>query len=288
MTLPAALVDVRQRSRPHVLKWVGAIAVVILALALGAAVVHPDLVRPAVFLALVPLVIGVGVLAPSRLLYGLVVWLVALGLVRRLFDTTAGATSHAGLGDPLLLVEPVVMLVLVAVASQRGAFRDRTRLANAVLVLNVLAVVEVLNPLQGSPLVGVGGLLFLLVPMLAFWVGRSLVDDRMLRRLFVMIAALGVLAVIYGLFQQYRGLPSWDEAWVHLVGLRGAQRRRGDPCLRHLLVLRRVRHLPRHRSDHLRRRLDSTRRCPIGDRRSERSSPTASSTTRAVASWFWE
>ena len=151
MTLPAALVDVRQRSRPHVLKWVGAIAVVILALALGAAVVHPDLVRPAVFLALVPLVIGVGVLAPSRLLYGLVVWLVALGLVRRLFDTTAGATSHAGLGDPLLLVEPVVMLVLVAVASQRGAFRERTRLANAVLVLNVLAVVEVLNPLTGQP-----------------------------------------------------------------------------------------------------------------------------------------
>ena len=29
-----------------------------------------------------------------------------------------------------------------------------------------------------------------------------------------MIAALGVSAVIYGLFQQYRGLPSWDEAWV--------------------------------------------------------------------------
>ena len=178
MTLPAALVDVRQRSRPHVLKWLGAIAVVILALALGAAVVHPDLVRPAVFLALVPLVIAVGVLAPSGLLYGLVVWLVALGLVRRLFDTTAGATSHAGLGDPLLLVEPVVMLVLVAVAFQRGAFRDRTRLANAVLALNVLEVVEVLNPLQGSPLVGVGGLLFLLVPMLGFWVGRSLVDDR--------------------------------------------------------------------------------------------------------------
>jgi hypothetical protein len=49
-------------------------------------------------------------------------------------------------------------------------------------------------------------------------VGRSLVDDRLLRRLFVAIAILAVAAVIYGLFQQDRGLPGWDRAWVDASG----------------------------------------------------------------------
>ncbi len=180
---------------------------------LAAVLLHPGLLRPTVFVALVPAVVALGVRAPSTLLYGLAIWLVALGLVRRLFDTTA-PVSHAGLGDPLLLVEPVIVIILTAIAIQRGALRRRTRLANAVLVLSILAVVEVVNPLQGSPLVGVGGWLFLLVPILAFWVGRSLVDDLVLRRLFILIALLAVGAVMYGLFQQKRGLPSWDQAWV--------------------------------------------------------------------------
>jgi hypothetical protein len=165
----------------------------------------------------VPVIVAVGLRALSGLIYGLALWLVALGLVRRLFDTT-GVVSHGGLGDPLLLVEPLIMLILTAIAYQRGAFRARTRLANAVLVLTILAGAEVLNPLQGTPLVGIGGWLFLLVPFLAFWVGRSLVDNRLLRRLFILIAVLGVGAVLYGLFQQYRGLPSWDQSWVNSFG----------------------------------------------------------------------
>jgi hypothetical protein len=179
--------------------------------------IHPGLLRLALLVALVPVVVAVGLRSPSGLIYGLAIWLVVLGLARRLFDTT-GATGHGGLGDPLLLVEPVVMLILTAIAYQRGAFRARTRLANALLVLTILAGVEALNPLQGSPLVGIGGWLFLLVPILAFWVGRCLVDERLLQRLFILIAVLGVGAVLYGLFQQYRGLPSWDQTWVNSFG----------------------------------------------------------------------
>jgi hypothetical protein len=170
-----------------------------------------------VFLVLLPAVVAVGIRSPSGLITGLVVWLAALGLVRRLFDTTAPQT-HGGLGDPLLLVEPVIMLILAVIAFQRGAARNRSLLANAVLLLTVLTVLEAVNPLQGSPLVGIGGWLFLLVPILAFWVGRVLVDDALLRRLFVLIAVLSVGSVIYGLFQQYRGFPSWDQAWVNSFG----------------------------------------------------------------------
>ncbi len=189
----------------------------VLPLTIAVALIHPTLLRPALFLALLPALVAVALRAPSGLVYGLAVWVVVLGLVRRLLDTT-GPVSHGGLGDPLLLVEPVILLILTVVAHQRGAFHGRTRLANAVLVLTVLVVVEAANPAQGSPLVGIGGWLFLLVPMLAFWVGRALVDDQLLRRLFLLIATLAVGAVVYGLFQQYRGLPSWDQAWVQASG----------------------------------------------------------------------
>lgn len=206
---PAATTPVRHLLYPAV--------IVVVAVVSGLAFVHPSLLRPVLLLAVIPAVAGVGLLAPSRLIYLLAVWLVALGLVRRLVDTTAPSTL-GGLGDPLLLVGPAIMVVLVVVASQKGAFRDRSRLANAVLVLTVLAGVEVVNPLQGSPLVGISGSLFILVPILAFWVGRALVDDEVLRRLFRLVAVLAVAAVAYGLFQQFRGLPSWDSAWVRNSG----------------------------------------------------------------------
>ncbi|MGH9169498.1 MAG: hypothetical protein ACRD0Z_01260 [Acidimicrobiales bacterium] len=193
------------------------VAAALAAAGLGVAVVEPSLVRVVLLVSLLVTASGLALWSPTALLYSLSGWLVVLGLVRRLVDTTANATS-GGLGDPLLLVEPGAMVLLTAVALQKGAFQGRTRLANAVLLLNVLALVEVANPLQGSPLVGAAGLLFLLVPMLAFWVGRSLVNDRVLRNLLVLIAVLAVPAVVYGLFQQLAGMPSWDQAWITAYG----------------------------------------------------------------------
>lgn len=218
MTSPAVKLGLSQVGGPVPIRQLLYPVVVVVVTGVSVlAFVHPSLIRPVLLLALIPLVVGVGLLAPSTLIYQLAVWLVALGLVRRLVDTTA-PSSLGGLGDPLLLVEPAVMIVLVVVASQKGAFRQRTRLANAVLVLTVLAAVEIVNPLQGSPLVGVGGALFILVPILAFWVGRALVDEQILRRLFQLVAVLALAAVAYGLFQQLGGLPSWDAAWVQNYG----------------------------------------------------------------------
>ncbi len=54
--------------------------------------------------------------------------------------------------------------------------------------------------------------------MLAFWVGRSLLDDVTLRRLFRLVAVLSVVSAIYGLIQQFVGFPSWDERWITSSG----------------------------------------------------------------------
>jgi hypothetical protein len=165
-------------------------------------------------LAVLPLVLAVVWRSPRTTKLALVCWLVALGLVRRL----VGSTSSTGLGDPLLLVGPAVLTLLFAVACGRGALQRRSRLANAVGLLSLLALVEAVNPLQGRLLVGFGGLLFLLVPMLAFWLGRSLLDDASLQRLFRLVVVLSVLSAFYGLVQQFVGFPSWDARWISSNG----------------------------------------------------------------------
>jgi hypothetical protein len=166
-------------------------------------------------LAVCPIVFAVVWMSPRSTILGLAFWLVALGMVRRL---VGGSGNSAGLGDPLLLVGPAVLVLLLLVASGQGGLRKRSSLANAIGLLSLLVLVEAVNPLQGGLLVGLGGLLFMLVPMLAFWVGRSLLDDMTLRRLFRLIAALSVLSAIYGLVQQFVGFPSWDERWITSSG----------------------------------------------------------------------
>jgi hypothetical protein len=150
------------------------------------------------------------VAAPRAVLYGLVVWLFALGLVRRL----VGTMGPSGPLDPLLLVGPVVLTTLVASTTAQSSFRARTPLANLVLAMSGLLVLSALNPLQGGPLVGIAGLLFTLVPMLAFWVGRAAGDDNLVRGVLKLYGGLSILAAAYGLYQTFVGFPVWDERWI--------------------------------------------------------------------------
>jgi hypothetical protein len=209
-TLKAGIGGQLLAAAPNLWVW----TMILTVLGAGIALAQPQLTQIVILVALAPVLIAVALRSPRTLVTGLAVWLVALGLVRRVL---LGLGSRALLGDPLLLVEPAVLVLLTVVALQRGASRNRTLLTKAVVGLNVLALVEVVNPLQGGLTVGLGGLLFVLVPMLAFWVGRALCDDATLRRLFILIGLLAIPASIYGLLQAYVGFPSWDFRWIESV-----------------------------------------------------------------------
>jgi hypothetical protein len=215
-----ALLPVEATWRPEpslrlrsILPWL-----VVAALAGGLALTVPTLTQVVILVAIAVPVLALALRAPRHLVLGLAIWLAGVGLLRRLLY---GLGSHALLGDPLLVVEALVMVLLVGVAISRGAGRGRTRLANAVLVLCLLALVEAANPLQGGISVGIGGLLLVLVPLLAFWVGRSLADDRTMRHLLILLAVLAVLASIYGLLQTLAGFPPWDQHWIQVVTSNG-------------------------------------------------------------------
>lgn len=187
-----------------------ALAMLLIAIAAG----FPALLRPMVAIPMMGLMLAACLLSPRRALIGLLVWLAVLGSLRRLLLLAGASGEH----DPLLLVAPAVVALLTVVAIRRGAFRARTPLTTGVLVLSGLAVAGALNPLQGSIAVGLGGLLFVLVPMLWFWIGRGLVDDELLDRVLLVVGIIAIGAAGYGLFQVYQGLPAWDDRWVRTRG----------------------------------------------------------------------
>jgi hypothetical protein len=171
---------------------------------------EPSQLRVAVTVELALLAVAIGVVWPERMLYGLVAWLVVLGLVRRLLTLVVAEPAH----DPLLLVEPFAVGLLVLGAIRQGAFARRSALATSVAVVTAIIAVSALNPKQGGVTVGAAGLLFLLVPTLGFWIGRTICTDVVFRRVLKLVAALAIPVAVYGLVQTFAGFPRWDERWL--------------------------------------------------------------------------
>jgi hypothetical protein len=189
---------------------VGAGGITAGALAGGLAAVTPA-VRFLVFSVVIVVMLTAGVAAPRYLLYLLILWVGILGLVRRLVPSASSL-------DILLLVEPTAVVALVLAAAKNGAFRVWTPLSKAVGVLSALVVLGALNPLQGGLATGASGLLFMLVPIGGFWVGRGVSDDRTMDTAFKLVGLVALAAALYGLFQTFRGFPGWDAAWIARVG----------------------------------------------------------------------
>lgn len=162
-----------------------------------------------------PIIVALIFQSPRTMLTVLPVWMVMLGLVRRL---TPGGGNVTFSGDPVLLIGPIIILLLFGIVVSRGGLQNRTRFSNCVGVLAIIALLEAFNPKQHSLLTGLGGLLFILVPMLAFWIGRELLDEAMALLIIRVIAILALLSSIYGLIQQFHGFPSWDQHWISTKG----------------------------------------------------------------------
>lgn len=148
--------------------------------------------------------------APSSGLLITLGWLFFLGGTRRVVSWQLVDVAR----DPLLLVGPAGLAALFARAVRAGAFRRWTGLAVLVAGFSGLCLVSLARPGPAGLVAGVAGLLFWLVPMVWFWVGRRLVDDRLLERVILLLAVAGAVSAVYGLVKAGVGVPPWDAQWI--------------------------------------------------------------------------
>jgi len=150
-------------------------------------------------------VLGLLCLPPRRGTYILLAFLPFMYFLRRqvlYFDKFAAR-------DPILLFPPLVTVtivfgVVVFYGDRLSYFLARSALLKAVAALLFLFVLQVLNPLQGSVLVGLAGGLFFVIPTVWVFMGL-LLDQRDIRKIFGLILAIGTVTALYGIYQHYIG-----------------------------------------------------------------------------------
>lgn len=152
---------------------------------------------------------------PRWAMYALFWWLPFLGLARRLLLSSAGAAPL----DPLLLVTSAVSLVIfTSLLLSRRANLGGTALSRLVFYLLMIGVVQIFNPLQGGILVGLTGVMFVLVPVMCFFIGRSVADETLVSRMQRQLLVIGVGTALYGMFQVFFGLRGFEKAYVAASG----------------------------------------------------------------------
>jgi hypothetical protein len=141
------------------------------------------------------------------------VYLILLGDIRRIIAQMAAPSTF----DPLLLVAPAVTAVLVV--PLLGSLKLREPLSKAVLGLLVVMGLEVLNPRQRSLSIGLSGAFFYIIPVMWFWIGRSIGSAALVEAIiFRVVLPLGIIAAVFGLCQSFIGFLPYQQAWIATVG----------------------------------------------------------------------
>lgn len=165
--------------------------------------------------AILTILLGLASLCIRWAILGAFVYLTLLGDIRRWilpFDAWSGA-------DPLLVVGPVTAIVLWAVAFNSGRVDFDTPLSRWILLLMGIMILQIFNPIQGGLMVGMTGAMFLLVPLLWYWVGKSFGSEALLRAFFFrLVVPLACIAALLGFYQVTFGYPEYQLEWYRVGG----------------------------------------------------------------------
>jgi len=133
-----------------------------------------------------------------------------LGLLRRELIPSIGYQSN----EPLTLIGAAVgTLLFIRIASNRwiSVKNTTTKLAIALLVVMIL---QIFNPSQGGILVGLGGALFYIGPLLWFFVGRHHGGKQTLASIGTVLLITSIIAAMVGLRQQFGEMSNVERYWM--------------------------------------------------------------------------
>lgn len=211
--------DPRPASRSEVVGKAFNVALVLGALFLGRQVIAGGpLLRIVAALAVVVALAIPAIEQPKRALYLLFGFLPFLGIIRRALVPATGFTAL----DPLLLISSaIIMLILISLIATRRSNLGGTVLSRLVFYLLMIGLLQVFNPAQGNLLVGLTGVMFVLVPIMCFFIGRSVADEDMIQKMQRWMVFVGVVSGAYGLYQVIVGFPAFEQAYLARAGFGG-------------------------------------------------------------------
>ena len=139
------------------------------------------------------------------------VYLALIGGLRRWIIPIVGYSGN----DPLLLVVPVVLIARAMTLRKQKGIHHSSRLTKLTLWLLGVMLLQACNPLQEEIAVGIGGIVFYVIPLLWFFVGRQYGTVGGTRLLLRTIVVIGILAASYGLYQTWFGFNAGETAWLN-------------------------------------------------------------------------
>ncbi len=140
-----------------------------------------------------------------------------IGIIRRYIYRFNVYTKY----DPILLIPDIIVSVIFLniITFNRKAFTSIWRkdpIFKYIAFLILIMFIQVFNPLQGSILVGFGGLKFFLIPTLWFFFGYFMKNLK-IENLYKWIIVVSVILSIYGLKQTFFGFTPFELYWLHHI-----------------------------------------------------------------------
>ena len=195
------------------------LAVSLLYLVVGYSLLDPTNFRWVVVCVIIFLLFVVTVSSVHKGIIGILLFLAFMAFLRRAVYSVSPYAKY----DPIHLVAPVLVLFLFGGI----VLFDRERLSQAIKGNNLakyivallgLFVLQVFNPLQGSLLVGFGGILYYVIPAVWFFLALYYADNQLLHKLLTTIVAIAVVTGAYGLWQMSVGFLPFERYWIEHGG----------------------------------------------------------------------
>jgi hypothetical protein len=150
--------------------------------------------------------------APRAGLPAIVIYLMTMGGFRRFLIPLLGYTEL----DPLLLVSPFVATICFINFIVNRQIKPTTQLSKWALALMAFMGVAVFNPLQGSPLIGLTGAAFYLVPLMWYCIGRNFGSAQVIKSVSYLVLFTSTVGAFYGLKQHFFGFSDAELQWFAL------------------------------------------------------------------------
>ncbi|PLS01509.1 hypothetical protein [Neobacillus cucumis] len=190
---------------------------IITALSIGFASTQTSIVNYLNFLVLFFLLLAITLRFKYNVFPVLVIYLIFLGLIRRLLIPVTGWPEY----DLLLIVVPLITLILFIYTLFNRKYVNvfqKNLLTKIMYIILLVGVLQIFNPLGGSLLSGIMGSIFLIIPWCWYFISYYYFDEQKILKVFKIIEIIGFSVACYGLYQTFYGYLPFEKVWFDIAG----------------------------------------------------------------------